>query len=95
MPRSTAAPTSVYPSPPPGGDANLDPGAVAVLRRVLDQFEGTVLFVTHRRDWIQRADEVWHLDSGRLVEQGSPDDILTGDGPTARLFAPVPVPLAS
>lgn len=76
-------------------DANLDPGAVAVLGRVLDQFEGTVLFVTHRRDWIQRADEVWHLDAGRLVEQGPPRDILSGDGPTARLFARGPVPLAS
>lgn len=76
-------------------DANLDPVAVAVLGRVLDQFVGTVLFVTHRRDWIERADAVWHLDSGRLVERGPPRDILSGDGPTARLFAHAPVPLAS
>lgn len=76
-------------------DANLDPDAVAVLGRVIDQFEGTVLFVTHRREWLQHADEIWHLDAGRLVEQGSPGEVLDGDGPTARLFAPEPIRLAS
>lgn len=76
-------------------DANLDPDAIAVLGRVIDQFAGTVLFVTHRREWLERANQIWHLDAGRLVEQGSPHDVLTGDGPTARLFARARVRLAS
>lgn len=76
-------------------DANLDPDAVEVLGRVIDQFEGTVLFVTHRREWLERADQIWHLDAGRLVEQGSPGEVLAGDGPTARLFSKAPLRLAS
>lgn len=75
-------------------DANLDPEAVTVLGRVIDQFAGTVLFVTHRREWLQRADDIWHLDAGRLVEQGSPQEIVAFNGPTARLLAREPVRIA-
>jgi len=67
-------------------DANLDHGAALALRRVLSEYPGTVLLVTHRLDWVRLADQVWHIEQGQLVEAGSPDQLLTTDGPTARLF---------
>lgn len=68
-------------------DANLDATARATLDRVVAAVRrrATVLVVTHRRETIERADAVWHLDGGRLVEEGAP-----GARPTARLFAGEP-----
>lgn len=53
-------------------DANLDATARGVFDRVLRSYRGTVLFATHRREWIDRADSVWRLENGRLeiVEPG-------------------------
>jgi ABC-type multidrug transport system fused ATPase/permease subunit len=67
-------------------DANLDREASAVVDRVLAQHRGTVLVVTHRPERLASADVIWHLDAGRVVEVGSPAELLAGDGPTARLF---------
>ena len=73
-------------------DANLDATARATLDRVVAAVRrrATVLVVTHRRETIERADAVWHLDGGRLVEEGAPGAMLAGGGPTARLFAGEP-----
>ncbi len=57
-------------------DANLDPAAVAVIDRVVADYEGTVLLVTHRPERAARAAEIWELAEGRL---------------TARRVTPVPV----
>ncbi len=76
-------------------DANLDPQAAAAIDRVIADFSGTVLLVTHRPDRLQAMDALWHLDSGRLVESGRPQDLLVPDRPTARLFTPIPVPPAA
>jgi len=67
-------------------DANLDPRAASVLRRVLSEYPGTVLLVTHHLDWVKLSDQVWHIDNGQLIETGTPDHLLKSDGPTARLF---------
>ena len=67
-------------------EANLDTRAEAVVDRVLAQHCGTVLMVTHRRDRLFRADEIWHVADGRLVESGPPLKLLNSDGPTSRLF---------
>ena len=67
-------------------DANLDHSAALALRRVLAEYPGTVLLVTHRLDWLKLADQVWHIDNGQLVEKGPPSQLLNSDGPTARLF---------
>jgi len=67
-------------------DANLDHRAASALRRVLSEYPGTVLLVTHRLDWVSLADQVWHIDSGQLIESGPPSQLLNNDGPTARLF---------
>ncbi len=68
-------------------DANLDGDAASVVDRVIAEHTGTVLVVTHQRERMAGADAVWHICDGQLVEQGHPDDLLIGDGPTARLFA--------
>jgi ABC-type multidrug transport system fused ATPase/permease subunit len=67
-------------------DANLDPHASAVLDRVLAEYSGTVLCVTHRPDRLAQADIIWYLEGGRLVEVGTPAELLGGDSATARFF---------
>ncbi len=65
---------------------NLDPRAAKVLDRVIQQFAGTMLMVTHRWERAAKADVIWYVDNGRLVEQGSPRKLFSEDGPTSRLF---------
>jgi ABC-type multidrug transport system fused ATPase/permease subunit len=72
-------------------DAGLDPATEAAMRRALGEYRGTVLLATHRRDWLSLADEAWHLAGGRLVERGTPEELLNDDGPTARLFTRAPL----
>jgi ABC-type multidrug transport system fused ATPase/permease subunit len=69
-------------------DANLDAQAVAVINQVLKEHTGTTLLISHRRERIAKADVVWFLDNGRLVEVGKPKQVLSGHGPTAKFFAP-------
>lgn len=67
-------------------DANLDPRASAVVDRVLAGYRGTILLVTHRLDHLSSADVIWYMESGRVVEAGPPAKLLSGNGPTARMF---------
>lgn len=67
-------------------DANLDAQAAAVVDRVLAEYQGTVLIITHRKERLASADAVWYLEAGRLVEAGPTKELLAKDGPTSRLF---------
>jgi ABC-type multidrug transport system fused ATPase/permease subunit len=67
-------------------DGMLDPASNRILDEILDSYPGTVLVVTHRYERARRADTLWHLENGRLLESGPPARLLAGDGPTARLF---------
>lgn len=67
-------------------DANLDPKSSLIVDRVLKEYSGTVLQVTHRLEHVRSADVIWYLEQGRLIESGPPAKLLNGDGPTARLF---------
>jgi ATP-binding cassette subfamily B protein/subfamily B ATP-binding cassette protein MsbA len=67
-------------------DSNLDPRASHILDRVLEHYPGTVLIVTHRREWAARADKLWYLANGRLIETGSPATMLNRPGPAHLLF---------
>lgn len=69
-------------------DAHLDGSAAEYVDRVLADHAGTALVVTHRRDLVERADVVWCLQDGRVIEVGPPQALLTADGPTARLLKP-------
>ena len=56
--------------------APLDPANAAIFDRVVASFEGTVLMVTHDLAGAGRADWVWHLERGALVEQGEASRLL-------------------
>lgn len=73
-------------------DAFMDPQSARILDRVLESFHGTVLMVTQRLDRVVRAEEVWYLDQGTILEQGRPLELLAGEGPTGRFFKAVSRP---
>ncbi|MGW0575093.1 ABC transporter ATP-binding protein [Streptomyces sp. NPDC002920] len=47
----------------------------------------TVVLITHRLASVRQADLVHVLDQGRLVESGTPDELLAGGGVYAELYA--------
>jgi ATP-binding cassette, subfamily B, bacterial len=60
----------------------------AVLRALGNAARGrTVVSVSHRLALAGEADRVVVLDGGRVVEQGSPSELLGGDGDFARMWA--------
>ncbi|HEX4883696.1 MAG TPA: ABC transporter ATP-binding protein, partial [Casimicrobiaceae bacterium] len=67
-------------------DANLDPRSALIIDRVLDDYGGTVLIVTHRLERITRVDTVWHVAGGTLIESGDPRSLLDRRGATSLLF---------
>jgi ATP-binding cassette, subfamily B, bacterial len=68
--------------------ANLDIRAEAELfDRFLDLTPGlTTILVSHRFSTVRRADRIVVLDAGRLVEDGSHDELMELDGRYAEMF---------
>nr|WP_238342204.1 ABC transporter ATP-binding protein [Actinopolymorpha rutila] len=68
--------------------AHLDVRAEADLYdRFLDLTSGlTAIVISHRFSTVRRADRIVVLDGGRVVEDGSHDELLTADGRYAALF---------
>jgi len=60
----------------------LDAEAEAAVQRGLDQaMEGrTVLVIAHRLSTVQEADRILFLERGRIVEQGSHDELMRAGG---------------
>jgi ABC-type multidrug transport system fused ATPase/permease subunit len=67
-------------------DANLDPISAHRLGKIITAFTGTVLMVTHQLSRITQADEIWYVEAGRLLESGTPDELLGRSSRTRRLF---------
>jgi ATP-binding cassette subfamily C protein CydCD len=67
--------------------ANLDPLNEALLQDSLRHLLAgrSALLIAHRLGSALNADQVVVLEQGRLVEQGSPQELLRQDGPFARL----------
>lgn len=67
-------------------DENLDPQASRILDQVLEQRRGTTVVITHRLERARKADLIWYIAEGRLLEAGRPDELLGTDSYTSRLF---------
>jgi len=67
-------------------DANLDPRSSSVLERVMSNYQGTVLMISHNYELISSADVLWHIEKGRLVEVGTPEDLLMKSGAVSKFF---------
>ena len=67
-------------------DANLDPRSRTILDQILAQYRGTVLIVTHRLARAAKADAIWYVENGRLLEAGPPAVVLNSAGPTRSFF---------
>jgi ATP-binding cassette, subfamily C, bacterial CydC len=69
--------------------SNLDTESEEALRRAMEQVRRgrTVLIIAHRPSTIRSADRVLMIDDGRIVEAGTPAELLARGGAFARLIA--------
>ena len=70
-------------------DANLDPRSTGLIDKVLESFSGTAIVISHRAERITRANRIWHVADGKIVESGTAVDLTSRDGPTFRLLSDV------
>ncbi|MFE2506792.1 ABC transporter ATP-binding protein [Streptomyces rubiginosohelvolus] len=69
--------------------AHLDHRGDAELARALAAYSATraTLVIAHRPATVRRADRIAVLDGGRIVEEGTWEELIRADGPLTRLFA--------
>lgn len=67
--------------------SHLDATAEATIEQHLRQLGMTRIVVAHRLSTVRDADRVIVLEAGRIVEQGTPDDLLAAGGRFADLAA--------
>lgn len=69
--------------------AALDPHAEALLFEAMrEALDGrAVLFISHRYSSVRRADRIYVLADGRIIEQGSHDELMAAGGRYTHLFS--------
>ncbi len=67
-------------------DANLDYSSKRLFDQIINVYEGTVIMITHHFERTAKADFIWYVDNGRILESGPSSEILKANGPTAALF---------
>jgi NHLM bacteriocin system ABC transporter ATP-binding protein len=63
----------------------LDNRTQETVSRSLERLKATRIVIAHRLSTIQNADRIYVVDGGRVVEEGSYEDLLRRNGPFARL----------
>jgi ABC-type polar amino acid transport system ATPase subunit len=63
----------------------LDNRTQEIISQSLEQFNATRIVIAHRLSTIQNADRICVIEAGRLVQQGTFDDLMAVDGPFATL----------
>ena len=53
-------------------DAHLDRSASALLDKIVAEFKGTILIVSHNPKRLSTVDIIWFVENGRLAEAGPP-----------------------
>ncbi|MBU0859847.1 MAG: ABC transporter ATP-binding protein/permease, partial [Alphaproteobacteria bacterium] len=60
----------------------------AIQQAIEETFDGrTVVLIAHRLSTVRKVDRIIVLEDGRIIEQGSFDELLHANGPFARMWA--------
>ncbi|MFM8430394.1 MAG: ATP-binding cassette domain-containing protein, partial [Holophagaceae bacterium] len=67
----------------------LDTESESIVQQALDELikERTTLVIAHRLSTIQRANRIYVISRGRLIEQGTHESLLAAQGEYARLHS--------
>ena len=78
--RAVAAKTAIILADEPTGNLDTVSGhdVMGLLKVAAKQFQQTVILITHDRDIAQMADRIVHIEDGRIVGAGDPDDKVSG-----------------
>jgi ATP-binding cassette subfamily B protein len=78
------APVVILDEPTAAIDAEAEAEIFGRLREIA--YNATALLIAHRFSTVRMADHIIVVDEGRLIEQGSHDELLLAEGTYARLF---------